>query len=127
MKLIIAGSRTITDENTVKTAIKDSPYSIDDMNVLLCGMADGVDSIAKELYKDQCKVKEYPVQDYIEDAPNPSVAPLHRNTDMAENATHLLAVWDGKSTGTKDMIKKAKKEDLTIYIHRTDVQNLTDF
>ena len=32
-----------------------------------------------------------------------------RNIEMAENATALIAFWDGKSSGTKHMIETAKK------------------
>ena len=129
MKLIIAGSRSIEDLATVQTAFEESPYTIAEVETIVCGMADGVDTLGKQLFEDKStvEIKEFPVSDYIDDAPNPSVAPLYRNTAMAENATALLAVWDGSSRGTKDMISKAKQEDLQLYIHRTDTTNLTQF
>lgn len=130
MELIIAGSRDIKSREVVQTAIEESEYRVSDIDTLLCGMADGVDSISKELIKDsphQITIEEYPVKEYLDDAPNPSVAPLLRNSAMATNATALLAVWDGKSTGTQDMIQKAKQENLSIEIHRTDTNTLADF
>lgn len=36
----------------------------------------------------------------------PKVAPLRRNGQMADYGTHLLAIWDGKSRGTHDMIRQ---------------------
>lgn len=36
-------------------------------------------------------------------------AGMHRNTRMERRAHGLLAFWDGKSPGTKDMISKIKK------------------
>lgn len=39
-----------------------------------------------------------------------------RNRMMAEYAEALIAVWDGKSRGTKNMIEEAKKRDLKVYV-----------
>lgn len=39
-----------------------------------------------------------------------------RNQEMAEAATHLIAFWDGKSTGTKDMITRAEIMGLKIKV-----------
>jgi hypothetical protein len=36
---------------------------------------------------------------------------------MAENAEALIAVWDGVSRGTKNMIEEAKARNLAVYIH----------
>lgn len=35
-----------------------------------------------------------------------------RNKQMAEYATHLIAIWDGKSKGTKHMIDLAKEYNI---------------
>ncbi len=39
-----------------------------------------------------------------------------RNEQMAKYADALIAVWDGRSNGTKHMINTAKKLGLKIYI-----------
>ena len=36
---------------------------------------------------------------------------------MAAYAEALIAVWDGVSGGTKDMIERAKAHGLKVYIH----------
>lgn len=41
-----------------------------------------------------------------------------RNQKMAEYANALIAVWDGKSTGTKDMIERAKACGLKIFVYK---------
>lgn len=41
-----------------------------------------------------------------------------RNVKMAEYADALIAFWDGKSTGTKDMIDEARKAGLKIAVVR---------
>ena len=39
-----------------------------------------------------------------------------RNRQMAEYADALIAIWDGKSKGTKNMIDEAKKRGLSVYV-----------
>jgi hypothetical protein len=36
---------------------------------------------------------------------------------MARYADALVAIWDGRSTGTADMIKKAQKSGLQVWVH----------
>jgi hypothetical protein len=36
---------------------------------------------------------------------------------MADYADALIALWDGKSGGTRHMIKTARERSLMIYIH----------
>lgn len=48
-----------------------------------------------------------------------SAGPL-RNRVMAENAQALIALWDGHSRGTENMIMLARYKGLKIHIHRTD-------
>lgn len=43
-----------------------------------------------------------------------------RNELMAQYADVLIAFWDGKSTGTKDMIDRAMNHGLEIFINRYD-------
>lgn len=43
-----------------------------------------------------------------------ALAGLNRNTEMVKEATHLIAFWNGKSPGTKDIIDKAKKAGLIV-------------
>lgn len=42
----------------------------------------------------------------------------NRNQEMANYADALIAFWDGKSTGTKDMINRATKEGLKVRVIR---------
>ena len=39
-----------------------------------------------------------------------------RNRQMAEYADALIAIWDGKSKGTLNMIKEATKRELSVYV-----------
>ena len=38
---------------------------------------------------------------------------------MADSADALIAIWDGKSVGTKDMIRRARKTGLTVFVSIT--------
>jgi len=43
-----------------------------------------------------------------------------RNAQMAEVADAVLCVWDGKSSGTKDMMNQARKRGLPLYVFKVD-------
>lgn len=43
-------------------------------------------------------------------------AGILRNIEMAEYADALIAFWDGKSRGTKNMIEEAKKRGLKVKV-----------
>lgn len=43
-----------------------------------------------------------------------------RNQAMAEYADMLVAIWDGESTGTRDMIDRALNEGLDIHVKIVD-------
>ena len=40
-----------------------------------------------------------------------------RNEEMARNAEALIAIWNGKSPGTKHMIDIAHKSNLKVFIY----------
>ncbi len=46
-----------------------------------------------------------------------------RNQKMAEYADALIAVWDGESRGTKNMISLAKKLNLKCFIYIIPIIN----
>lgn len=41
-----------------------------------------------------------------------------RNEEMAKYADALIAIWDGISQGTRDMIDRAKQRGLIVYVYR---------
>lgn len=129
MRLIIAGSRDITDEKVVEEAIEASPYVIEEIDTILCGMADGVDRISKNIFEeiDDVNIEKYPYDNYIKEAPQPKMAPLIRNEEMAKKADSLLAVWNGESKGTEHMIEKARENNLNTYIHLLNNSTISDF
>lgn len=109
MKVIIAGSRSITDYNTLLEAIEESGFEI---TIILSGHAKGVDQLG-ERYAEEHDIPN------IQFLPNWSVgkhAGFMRNSEMVEEADALIAVYDGKSKGTKDTVTKMRKANKRIYV-----------
>lgn len=128
MKLIIAGSRSIKDPETVREAMQQSEYNWGNIEILVNGDAEGVDEIAKDLAEEKdIDIDLHPADDYEGEGPDEMPAPLVRNEAMADEADALLAVWNGSSTGTSHMISVAEKEGLHVNIHRTDISQLDEF
>lgn len=114
MKIIIAGSRTIGNINSVIEAIKAIKASNFHLTEVICGNARGVDTIAKVW----AAGNGIPVYDFPADwkTYGKAAGPI-RNQQMASYADALIAIWDGKSRGTKHMIETAQKKGLKVYIH----------
>lgn len=110
MKVIIAGGRDIENYNLIVEAINDSEF---DISEVVSGGAKGVDTMG-EHWADKHNI---PVKRFLArwEIYGRSAGP-HRNIEMANYAEALIAVWDGKSRGTKNMIETAKKRKLDIYI-----------
>ena len=114
MKCIIAGSRTITDPLELEKAIKLSGFQITE---IISGGCRGVDSLG-ENYAEANKI---PVQIFRPDWEQygKAAGPL-RNTQMATYVGEegaLIALHDGISSGTHDMIRKAERFNLKVYVH----------
>lgn len=113
MRTIIAGSRKITDPVVLRKAIADCGWI---PTFVVSGAALGVDTLGTEWAKENgVPFKEYPVlrEDW---ARLESSAGKVRNSLMASDAQALIAIWDGKSSGTKDMITKAHLKHLKVYV-----------
>ena len=109
MKVIIAGSRTITDFFIVQKAVEKSGFKITEV---VSGCAKGVDKLG-EMWARQNKVlvKRFPAKWGVYGKKAGSV----RNHKMAEYGDALIACWDGKSTGTYDMINQMRNKPTYVY------------
>lgn len=117
-RIIIAGSRSFNDYQLCYDTLSAFKHHKD--IIIVSGKAPGADHqgelVAKSL---GWEVDPYPA-DW--DKYGYAAGPI-RNRVMAENATHLIAFWNGESSGTKDMIKVAKqKKLLTKIIYYTGEQ-----
>lgn len=109
MKVIIAGSRTISDRELVEAAIKASGFEITEV---VCGMARGVDTVGLNWARDNnIPVKAFPAdwEKY-----GRAAGPI-RNKQMAEYAEALIAIMAPNSRGTKNMIETAIKRGLKLW------------
>lgn len=119
MRLCVIGSRSIEDVDfvfkTIDRFIKDQTVG---KVTLISGGAKGVDSLVKEY----AKLRAY---DFVE------FVPFHvldrtvefskryffiRNKQMVLNADKVLAIWDGKSSGTEHTITLARKHNVPVMV-----------
>ena len=116
MRVIIAGSRTITDLLELEKAITASGIFLDNGSIteVICGNAQGADEVGK-LY---AAFHNIPIKYFLPDwkAYGKAAGPI-RNSQMAENADALILLWDGKSKGSQDMLNKANAKGLKVYVH----------
>lgn len=116
MKVIVAGSRSITDYFVVETAIKESGFKIDE---LVCGGAKGVDSLGRDwAFLNSIPVKEFPANWNL----HGKRAGYIRNSAMVEYADALIAIWDGESKGTYHTIGLAVKHGLDYYVKEVKIK-----
>ena len=102
MKLVISGSRSIKDKEVVSKNIDYYVSTVEPIDHIVCGGAKGVD-LSAVLWAMRYSVP------YTVFLPNYNmygkIAPLIRNEKMATYGDVLLAIWDGKSRGTKHIIE----------------------
>lgn len=86
---------------------------------IVSGKARGVDTLGERWAKERSiEVKPFPARWRRDDGLVDLSAGKTRNTKMAEYADALVAVWNGQSTGTADMIKKAERKKLLVWVQR---------
>ena len=123
-RVIIAGSRDITNYSYLEEAIADSNFRIDEV---VCGCARGVDEMGKIwAEKHEVPVKLFPAKwnDFTvtpchikirwDGAKYNSWAGHNRNKEMAQYSTHLILIHNNSSSSLS-MRKLAKEYDLTIF------------
>jgi hypothetical protein len=112
MKVIIAGGRNITDYSLLLSTIGESEFTITEV---VSGMAPGVDTLAAQYATEN----NLPLQQFWAEWEfyGRSAGPI-RNRQMANYGEALIAIWDGESRGTKNMIEEATKKGLRVYVKR---------
>jgi hypothetical protein len=110
MRTIIAGSREFYSYKYFLEVMNKIPWK---PTVILSGHAYGVDRMGEQwANENNIPLEVYPAE---WDKYGKRAGYL-RNAQMAEKAEALVAVWDGKSKGTKIMIDIAKRKNLNTYV-----------
>ena len=106
MKVAVIGSRTLHLEDL-------SNYLPPGTTEIVSGGAKGIDADAKR-YARQHGIA---LTEFLPDYPQYGRgAPLKRNLQIIEYADMVLAIWDGKSRGTKFMIDHCKKKNVPLRV-----------
>lgn len=114
MRLIIAGSRDITDIEIVEKAYMLFVKRHGRASMIISGNARGVDRLGEKL----AKSKGIPLVICPANwGYHGKRAGFLRNETMAELGDALLAVWDRKSKGTMNMINSAERKELVVLVH----------
>lgn len=121
MKIIVAGGRDFFDQEYMAKCLNEVYESgvVTSTPELVCGMAPGADLTAKSIFDNKgLTVHKRPAdwQDMSEPCHRKSnrygeynaLAGIKRNHAMGDEGDLLIAFWDKKSTGTKDMINYMK-------------------
>lgn len=112
MKVIVAGSREGITYDQVVEAIEESGFEITE---LVSGTQRGVDTYGERW----AGYNMIPIKRFFPDWRNMGkrAGPV-RNSEMAAYADALIAVQLNGSSGTQDMIDKARKAGLELYIKK---------
>lgn len=109
MKTIIAGSRSISDDNLIWPIIEACPWKITEV---VCGMAKGVD-LSGKLW---AEANSIPVKEFKANwTQHGKAAGPIRNSLMADYAQGLILIWDGESPGSANMLQKATRRSLRVF------------
>lgn len=120
-RLGVVGSRGITDNEAVKAALAmcpwwASPIATDDFK-FVSGGADGVDTCIEQIAEESDEDLEVHVIEPNYDDWSQGHPAKVRNTEIVEQSDAILAVWNGKSPGTRDTIDKALDRGVPVYVH----------
>lgn len=109
MKVIIAGSRSITDYLAVSQAINEAHF---DITEVVSGGAPGVDRLGEKW----AKIQGIPIKQFLAEwGKRGKKAGYLRNVEMAKYADSLILVWDNRSHGSRMMREIAKDFDLHMF------------
>ena len=110
MRVIIAGSRDVTDLKHVILAVHNSKFEVTE---IVSGAARGVDTLG-EMWAEENNI---PVTLFPADWDKyGKSAGYKRNEEMAKHADGLIAIRKNMSKGTTHMIDIATKAGLSVYV-----------
>lgn len=115
-RVIIAGCRDFADYELLKEKCDFYLQNKEKEDiVIVSGHASGADALGERYAQERgLQLETYPA-DWK--AHGRAAGPI-RNENMARVANALIAFWDGKSRGTKNMIETARKYNLKVAVVR---------
>ncbi len=113
MKIAIIGSRNLKDEWILcrLNILREFQFKYKDL-LIISGGARGVDSWVKKY----CNTWKIPFKEIRPINPSNKLDYLFRNVEIITMADKIIALWDGKSKGTKFVIDYAKARNKDIEI-----------
>ena len=119
MKTIIAGSRTINDLSILYRAVDKIDWNITEV---VSGGAKGVDMLGEQWAFDT----GIPVKRFRANWTEFGRGAGHiRNSEMALYGEALIALWDGYSKGTANMIDLARAKGMKIHVELVELPDTT--
>lgn len=114
MKVAVIGSRSLKNVDISKYIPKETTE-------IITGGAIGIDTLAEEV-ADKRKISKSVIRPEYEKYGKP--APLIRNKEIVERAELVIALWDGKSRGTKYTMEYAKStgKKVELYLYKGSMQ-----
>lgn len=114
MKLVIAGSRTVSKRPTeIDEIVTKHGIDVNQVSCVISGTAREADVSGEQwAVSHQIPVVRYPAN---WDAQG-KIAGHIRNAQMAVIGDALLVLWDGKSRGTKNMIEEMRLRNKPVFI-----------
>ena len=130
MRIAIIGSRSFNDGGLMEEKCDKILSSVAPKDIhIFSGGASGADSLADKYSQDRSfmftriPARWNDVEGKSESEIGKSgekrywkAAGAVRNSQLLENVEAVIAFWDGKSTGTKDMIAKATKKGVKVRV-----------
>jgi hypothetical protein len=120
MRVIIAGSRTITDPKVIEEAVAASGFVITEV---VCGGANGADTLGK----DWAVLRGIPVKMFPADwdTYGKAAGPI-RNAQMAEYADQAICIFDvqAECRGTKNMVGLMHGRGKPVFSHMTNFKSI---
>jgi hypothetical protein len=118
MRVIIAGSRNVDGAFAllaINEAIDNSGFVVSEV---VSGGCRGVDQVGESW----ARIRHIPVRVFpAEWGKHGNAAGPKRNELMSHNADALVAIWDGESRGTADMIQRARAHGLKVHIEMVKI------
>ena len=111
MRTIIAGSRGVKSVRIIEAALRHCGWT---PTVVISGTCEDSPDVLGERWAEQrgILIERYPA-DWNRFGRR---AGMLRNSHMAYVGEALVAIWDGKSPGTKQMIEAARRRKLRVFV-----------